>query len=106
MNKPLERDESHFRHLSDEPKAIIPEGFSAPLDERTTLERIHDRDNAPASVLIGVKELRGLALRRHVRLGYGGIEIANGGSCAICRGEWAEGATELHATTCPLFVAR
>lgn len=54
------------------------------------------------SVAIDLSELRRFAIKRHVRLGYNGDEIPNGGSCAICMGEWGEGFSEQHARTCPV----
>ena len=37
-----------IRKLTDEPTAKFPDGFKAPLDERGTLELMHDRDSRAA----------------------------------------------------------
>lgn len=50
-------------------------------------------------------ELRRIAVRRRIRLGFGMGEVPNGGSCVICKGEWGHDRPEDHALTCPLFVA-
>jgi hypothetical protein len=34
----------HYSKLADEPPATFPEGYSAPLDDRTTHEMMADRD--------------------------------------------------------------
>jgi hypothetical protein len=37
-------DKDAYRYLADEPPATFPEGYTAPLDDRTTLEMMADRD--------------------------------------------------------------
>lgn len=44
--------------------------------------------------------VRKLALRRHIRLGYEGAEIHNGGSCALCKSEWGPEDFETHVPGC------
>jgi hypothetical protein len=41
---PVPRDDNHFKRLFSNSPAKIPEGFAAPLDDRTTAEMMHDRD--------------------------------------------------------------
>lgn len=41
--KPVVRDTNMFSRLANEPPAVIPEGYSAPLDIRTAAEIEHDR---------------------------------------------------------------
>lgn len=36
--------EPGYSKLADEPPAVLPEGYSAPLDDRSTLEMMADRD--------------------------------------------------------------
>lgn len=54
------------------------------------------------TVTIDRNELRRHVIANHVRLTSGGGMVPNGRSCKICMGEWADGATENHALTCPL----
>jgi hypothetical protein len=56
-------------------------------------------------VEISLRDLRRLAVRQRVRLVAGGLEAPNGGSCQICKGEWAYGEQERHAATCPIAAA-
>jgi hypothetical protein len=42
---PVPRDTERFRLLFSNSPANIPEGYKAPLDSRTTLEMMHDRDS-------------------------------------------------------------
>lgn len=53
-----------------------------------------------------VKTVRRLAIKQHVRLAEGGGTVPTGFSCAVCHGEWAEGAEEFHAKTCCAAVAK
>lgn len=41
--RPVARDHEHFRLLAHDPPAVIPDGFIAPLDCRTTREIINER---------------------------------------------------------------
>jgi hypothetical protein len=54
------------------------------------------------TVTIDRNELRRHVIANHVRLTSGGGMMPNGRSCKICMGEWADGAAENHALTCPL----
>lgn len=49
-----------------------------------------------------LEALRRLALARHVRMTYGGGEAPSGGSCKLCRSEWAETSSEFHSNECLL----
>jgi hypothetical protein len=44
-DQPVPRDTERFRLLFSNSPAKIPADYSAPLDNRTTLEMMHDRDN-------------------------------------------------------------
>jgi hypothetical protein len=67
----------------------------------TAQERIWLRKAADALQQMH-SDLRRLAIKQHVRMREGGHYVPNGQSCAVCRGEWDDGAKEFHATTCPL----
>ena len=58
------------------------------------------------TVTIERTALRRIALRRHVRMGYGGTEIPNGGGCVLCGDEWEANEPESHELTCPLAETR
>lgn len=65
-------------------------------------EQTSDVERTEHQVAIGISELRRVVIKRHVRLASGGVEISNGGSCAICMAEWADDEPEHHALTCPV----
>jgi len=46
---PVPRDNNHFKLLFSNSPAKIPDGFKAPLDDRTTLEMMYDRDSGEES---------------------------------------------------------
>jgi len=46
---PVPRDTERFKLLFSNSPAQIPDGYSAPLDNRTTLEVMFDRDSAKES---------------------------------------------------------
>lgn len=54
------------------------------------------------TVQVDYEVLRKLAVLRHERQAYSGSFIPNGGSCRICKCEWAEGKPEKHSRKCPL----
>lgn len=53
-----------------------------------------------------LRTVRRLAIKQHVRLAEGGGTVPTGFSCAVCHGEWAEGAEEFHAKTCCAALAK
>jgi hypothetical protein len=57
--EPVARDTNMFSRLADEPMAVIPEGYSAPLDIRTAAEIAFDRKAAksPAPPVRGDRDI-------------------------------------------------
>lgn len=49
FGEPVTRDNDRFRYLSNEPGAVLPEGYCMPLEIKTTTERIAERQQWIAS---------------------------------------------------------
>ena len=47
--KPVPREEEHYKLLFSNSPAKFRDGFTAPLDSRTTLEMMYDRDSGEKS---------------------------------------------------------
>ena len=46
--------------------------------------------------------LHHLSVIQHVRMGLGGVEMPNGGSCKLCKAEWLNDKPEIHKRGCLL----